>query len=423
MDPESSLMFEIIFLVGLLGLSVIFSSAETALMSLSKTRLRTMLDEEIKGAAKIQKIMNDPKKLLTTILIGNNIVNISASALTTSVVLKATGGNETLVAVSTFTLTFLILVFGEITPKTIASQNAEKISLIIAPFIGVCITVFAPIAYLLNIIAGFFIKLLGGDISEQRATITEAELKVIVNVSHEEGVLENDEKEMINNVFEFGDLLAKEVMTPRTEIVAIPNNSTYEEIIAVFEEEKSSRLPVFNETVDDIIGIIYLKDIVFLKDISKFDIKNFVRDVLFTYESKPISQLLSDMKAKRVSLSIVLDEYGGTAGLITSHDIVEEIFGDIHDEDYEDDENTIKEVSENEYEVDGIIRLDDFEEITGIKIVTDDFETVAGFVVGLFGRIPEVGEEIISPEHNVKFVVEELEKNRVDKIRVKKLDV
>ncbi len=422
MDPQSS--YDFILLVVLLILSVVFSSSETALMSLSKTRLRTMIDEEIKGSDKIQKIMEDPKKMLTTILIGNNVVNISASSLTTSIVLKITNGKSGMVAVATFVLTFLILVFGEITPKTVASQNAEKISLLVAPFILVCTIIFSPIAVILNSISGVFIKMFGADNDENQITITEAELKTIVDVSHEEGVLENDEREMINNVFEFGDSTAKEIMTPRTEIIAVQNTATYEELIKVFEEEKISRVPVYNETVDDIIGTLYFKDIVFLKNIINFNINDYIREVFFTYESKPISLLLTDMRTKRVSMSVVLDEYGGTSGLITNQDIIEEIFGDIHDEDDDVTENTVTAISEKEYEIDGIIRLDDFDEITGLQLDTEDFEfeTVAGFVISLFGRIPEVGEEIESLEHNVKFVVEEIEKNRLDKIRVIVLD-
>ncbi len=418
MDPQSS--YDFIVLGVLLVLSVIFSSSETALMSLSKTRLRTMLEEEVSGADKIEKIMEDPKKLLTTILIGNNIVNISASSLTTSIVFEMTGGKSIMVAVATFTLTFLILIFGEITPKTVAAENAEKISLLVAPFIEICIVLFLPVAFVLNKIAGVFIRLFGIESDSTQLTITEAELKTIVNVSHEEGVLENDEREMINNVFEYGDATAKEIMTPRTEIIALQNSSTYEEIISVFEEEKVSRVPVYNETVDDIIGLLYFKDIVFIKDISDFKISDYLREVFFTYESKLISQLLTEMRAKRVTLSVVLDEYGGTSGLITNQDIIEEIFGDIHDEDDEEIENTITRISENEFEVDGIIRLDDFDEVTGLKLDTEDFEfeTVAGYVISLFGRIPEVGEEIESEEHNIKFVVEEIEKNRLDKIRV-----
>ncbi len=422
MDPGSS--YDIILLIILLILSVVFSSSETALMSLSKTRLRTMIEEGVAGSDRIQKIMEDPKKLLTTILIGNNVVNISASSLTTSIVLNMTGGKSSMVAIATFTLTFLILIFGEITPKTVASQNAEKISLLVAPFIEMCIMVFSPIALVLNKISGVFINLFGVGDDENQLTITEAELKTIVDVSHEEGVLENDEREMINNVFEFGDSTAKEIMTPRTEIIAVENNSTYEQLIKIFEEEKISRVPVYNETVDDIVGTLYFKDIVFLKDIRNFNINDYIREVFFTYESKPISLLLSDMRTKRVSLSVVLDEYGGTAGLITNQDIIEEIFGDIHDEDDDEIENTVTAISEKEFEVDGIIRLDDFDEITGLKLDTEEFEfeTVAGFVISLFGRIPEVGEEIESIEHNIKFVVEEIEKNRLDKIRVIVLD-
>ncbi len=418
MDPKSSL--ELAGLGILLIFSIIFSASETALISLGKIRLRSLLDREVKGSKKIEKIMKDPKKLLTTILIGNNIVNISASALMTSIIISSSNGTQKHVVMGTIVLTIAILIFGEITPKTLAQQKAEKISILVAPFINVCMILLVPVADVLNLLSGIFIKILGGDLEEEEITITEDQLKTIVDVSHEEGVLEDDEKDMINNIFEFGDSTAREIMTPRTEIIAVSKAITYDDLIEMYRDEKISRLPVYNETIDDIIGVVYIKDIIFLKDVENFKVEKFLRDVCYTYESKDISGLFADMRKKRNSITIVIDEYGGTAGLVTSHDLVEEIFGDIHDEDDDEGEEFTR-VSETEFEVDGTVRIDDFEEITEVKIETENFETIGGYVIGLFGYIPVAKEEVVDDTYKIKFLVEKIEKNRIDKIRVIKL--
>ncbi len=419
MDPKSS--FELAGLGILLIFSIIFSASETALISLGKIRLRSLLDREVKGSKKIEKIMKDPKKLLTTILIGNNIVNISASALMTSIIISSSNGTQKHVVMGTIVLTIAILIFGEITPKTLAQQKAEKISILVAPFINVCMILLVPVADVLNLLSGIFIRILGGDLEEEEITITEDQLKTIVDVSHEEGVLEDDEKDMINNIFEFGDSTAREIMTPRTEIIAVSKAITYDDLIEMYRDEKISRLPVYNETIDDIIGVVYIKDIIFLKDVENFKVEKFLRDVCYTYESKDISGLFADMRKKRNSITIVIDEYGGTAGLVTSHDLVEEIFGDIHDEDDDDEGEEFKKVSETEFEIDGTVRIDDFEEITEVKIETENFETIGGYVIGLFGYIPVAEEEVVDDTYKIKFLVEKIEKNRIDKIRVIKL--
>lgn len=412
---ESSI--QLIMLFVLLVLSIIFSSSETALTSLNKIRLRNMLEEGVKGADTIDRIMQDQKKLLTTILIGNNIVNISASALATSIAIKTTNNNSSAVALVTAVLTLLILIFGEVTPKTIATQNAEKVSLMVAPFIEVCILLFSPIAYVVNFISGIFIKLFGVDIDKKQETITEAELKTIVNVSHEEGVLEVDERRMINNIFDFGDQLAKEIMTPRTDMVAVSVDATYDEVMDTFRDELFSRVPVYRDSIDDIIGILYLKDLVFGVDKESFSPEDYVRKVFFTYESKQIGNLFTHMKSKRISMAVVLDEYGGTAGILTLQDIVEEIFGDIHDED-DDVDLDIQKISETEYIVDGVVKLDDLNEDIKTEIVSEDFESIGGYVVGLFGQIPKQNAEIISEEYNLLFKVIEIDKNRVEKVQI-----
>lgn len=398
-------------------LSMIFSSSETALTKISKIRLRNMVEDNIKGAKRVEKLLENQKKLLTTILIGNNIVNIGASALATSIALQRTQDgpfSPYIVSIVTVALTFVILIFGEITPKNLAVQHSEKVALAVAPFIEVCMWLFTPVAFILNIIAGSIIKLFGGNAENILPSITEAELKTMVNVSQEEGVLEDDEKEMIHNVFDFGDYTAEQVMTPRTDVIAVPKTTTFKEVINIFNEEKFSRIPVYDDSLDDIIGILYIKDLIFSND-ETFDINAHLRDVLFTYESKPIKQLFSEMRANRYNMAVVLDEYGGTQGIVTLEDLIEEIVGEILDENDEEEEE-INEINENEFIIPGGTRLEDIHDDIGVNFESNDFDTIGGYVTGIAGKIPDEGEIVFDELY--QFEVLEVDKNRVERIKV-----
>ena len=247
--------------------------------------------------------------------------------------------------------------------------------------------------------------------------ITEEELKAMVNVSHEEGVLEMEEREIINNVFQFGDMQAKEAMIQRLDMVAIDIEDSYDEIIELFKSEKLSRLPVYQESIDDIVGILNIKDIIFLSDeeIENFDIKDYVREAFFTYEFKKITQLLEEMKKEKSQMAIVVDEYGGTAGLITIEDLVEVIVGDIEDE-YDDYDKEIEVVKEDEYIVDGSAKLDDISELIGVNMESEEFDSVGGLIIGELGRFPDNKEEVTL--NKIRFVVEEVDKNRIKKVRI-----
>lgn len=411
--------YQIILLVVFILLSMFFSSSETALTTLSPIRLRSMIGENVKGAKMVSKITEDPKKLLTTILIGNNIVNIGASALATSIAISKAPDNSYIVGIVTGVLTFIILVFGEITPKTIAAQNCEKISLIVAPFIYIFVCIFTPVAYILNLISGLFIKLLGGDPNKKPSLVTELELKTMVNVGQEEGVLEEDEQKMIHNVFEFGDSTAQDIMTPRTDMVAIPYESTFEELIQVFNKEKFSRIPVYKESIDDIVGILYIKDFIF-HDNKNFSIDTYLREAFFTYESKSVKELFEEMRNERMNMSIVVDEYGGTEGLVTLEDLVEEIVGEILDEN-DEEEDFIEEVNDNEYIVSGGTKLDDLNENLNMDLHSEDFDTIAGYVIGIFGKIPD--EEDFVDDMHYTFHVLNVDKNRIEKLRIIRKEV
>nr|WP_244270468.1 hemolysin family protein [Proteiniborus ethanoligenes] len=407
-------MWKFIFLILLLFFSAFFSASETALMTLSKIRIKKMLEDNIKGAETIDKLVKNPSKLLSAILIGNNVVNIGASALATSLAIDYYG--STGVGISTGIMTLLVLIFGEITPKSLAAQNSEKVSLRVAKFIHIVTIILNPIILFLTRITNLLIRLMGGKTDRKQPFITEEELRTIVNVSHEEGVLEVEEKDMIYNVFEFGDSKAKDVMTPRTDMVAIEINSSYEEIIHIFKQEQFSRIPIYESTTDNIVGILHVKDLLFLENSkAEFDLKKYMREPYFTYEFKLITELFDEMRTNRIHMVIVLDEYGGTEGLITIEDLIEEIVGDIEDE-YDKEVKEIEVIKEDEYLVYGNIKIEDINDMIGTNIESEDFDSIGGFVMGLLGKVPESGETI---EHdNIKFIIEYVEKNRIERLRI-----
>lgn len=411
---EAGASWQFILLAVLIGMSAFFSASETALMSLSKIRIRHLVDERVRGAEAVSKLVENPNRLLGAILVGNNIVNIGASALATSLAIQYLGNAG--VGIATGVMTLLVLIFGEITPKSLAAQHSEFISLRIARLITFIVTVFGPIVSILLVVTNLLIRLLGGKPGKAQPFITEDELKTMVNVSHEEGVLEGEEKQMIYNVFEFGDTQVKDIMTPRTDMIALEIGVTYEKIIETFREEQFSRIPIYQETTDNIVGILYIKDLIFKStENAVFDIHNYMREPFFTFEFKKTTELFQELRAKRIPMAIVLDEYGGTAGIVTVEDLIEEIVGDIRDE-YDDHEKDIEVVKEDEYIVEGSTRIDELNDLIGVNIESEDFDTIGGFIVGEFGYIPEVNESI--EYEGIKFVVEEVDRNRIEKLRI-----
>lgn len=406
---------QIIGLVILIAGSAFFSASETALMSLSKIRMRHMQEEGVKNADLVASLIESPNKLLNAILVGNNVVNIAATSISTALLTRKFGANG--VAAATAIMTVAILIFGEITPKSVAANNSEKIALIVSVPIRIIITILSPIVWIFSMITKVIFRLIGIKQDEKDVFITEEELKTMVNVSHEEGVLEMEEREIINNVFEFGDMQAKDAMIQRMDMVTVEVDDTYEDIIEVFKEEKLSRLPVYEDSVDDIIGIINIKDIVFISDEEKenFDIKQYMREPFFTYEFKKITQLLEDMKKAKTQIAIVLDEYGGTSGLLTVEDLVEEIVGDIEDE-YDEDDDDIVVVKEDEYIVDGSTRISDVNELIGTDLESEEFDSIGGYLIGYLDRLPE--EKEVIEIGNIRFCIEKVEKNRIVKIHM-----
>lgn len=416
MDSSTNSVIQIILLVILLMASSFFSASETALMSLSRIKIRHMEEDGVRGAKLVGSLLADSNRLITSILIGNNIVNIAATSISTSLFITIFGSQG--VAIATALMTVLVLVFGEITPKTIAANIPEKISLKVSKPINIFMTILKPVVFVFNIITRVIFKLVGVEDHGVRPFITEEELKTMVNVSHEEGLLEMEEREIINNVFEFGDMQAKEAMVQRLDIVSIDIEDSYEEVIELFKTEKLSRMPVYQETIDDIVGILNIKDVIFLsnEEIKNFDVKKYIRDPFFTYEFKKITQLLEEMKKDKSQMAIVVDEYGGTAGLITVEDLIEVIVGDIEDE-YDEEEDEIEVISSNEFLVEGSTKISDVNEILNINLESDEFDSIGGYIIGYIKHIPEENEVI--EVDGVKFNIELIDKNRVKKIRIK----
>ena len=414
MDPSAAI--QIVVLLILLGLSAFFSSAETALTTVNRIRMRSLADEGNKRAKMVLKITDNSGRMLSAILIGNNIVNLSASSLTTTIAI--TFGAPMAVAIATGIITVLILIFGEITPKTVATINSDKLSLVYAYPIHFIMTILTPISIVINMLARVIFFILRVDPNAKPDAITEEELRTIVDVSHESGVLEEEEREMIKNVFDLGDAKAKDVMVPRVNVIFADVDSTYKELIELFREHKFTRLPVYEETTDNVIGTINMKDLLLYDNTEEFQIREFLRDAYFTYEHKNISELLVEMREASYNIAIVLDEYGETAGLITLEDILEEIVGEIHDEydEYEEDE-LLTCINDFEYILEGSISLDDLDDRLELKLESEEYDSLGGFIIERLDRHPEVGDEIVT-ESGLRLVVDSLDKNRVEKVHI-----
>lgn len=407
-------MWQISILIVLLIMSGFFSMSETALMSLSKIRIRHMVEEGVKGARLVAKLTEDPNRLLGAILIGNNVVNIGASALATTIATKLFDSAG--VGIATGVMTVLVLIFGEITPKSIAKQKSEKVALKVSKIINIIVKILKPFIGVFTAISSIFIRLFGGDPKASEPFITEEELRTMVGVSEEEGVLEDVEKEMIFNVFDFADAHVKDVMVQRVDVIAVDIEASYEEVLDVIKTEQFSRIPVYNQTIDDIVGILNVKDLIMAEKSSKpFKVSDYMREPYYTFEFKKIKELFSEMKKTRNHISVVLDEYGGTVGIVTIEDLIEEVFGDIEDE-YDDYEKEIEVVKEDEFIVDGSAKLDDISELIGVNMESEEFDSVGGLVIGELGRFPEKKEEV--QLNNIRFVVEEVDKNRIKKVRI-----
>lgn len=411
---DTSAAIQIIVLIILLLLSAFFSSAETCLTTVNKIKMRALADEGNNRAKVVLKITENPSQLLSAILIGNNIVNLSASSLTTTIAYDL-GGSA--VAIATAIITVLILIFGEITPKTIAAVHPDKLALTYAYPVQFIMTVVKPIGFVINGVARAIFFLLRIDPNKKTNAMTENELRTIVDVSHEDGVIEEEEKEMIYNVFDLGDAKAKDVMVPRVHVTFADVESSYAELLEIFRKDKFTRLPVYEGTTDNVIGTINMKDLLLFDSTKEFHIRDIIREAYFTHEHKSISELLVEMRQASLNIAIVLDEYGETAGLITLEDILEEIVGEIHDEYDENEEEFFKKINDYEFIIEGAMHLDDLNDHIELHLESEDYDSVGGFIIEHLDRLPAEKDEYLM-ENGVRMVVDSLDKNRIEKVHI-----
>ena len=410
---DSSVPIQAVTILILVLLSAFFSSAETSMTAANRIRIHSLAEQGNKRAIILEKIISNSGKMLSTILIGNNIVNIAASSLATTFTMKVFGSMY--IGVATGVMTLLVLLFGEITPKTIATLKADDLALTYARPIYALMTVLTPVIYIVGKLANGILFLLRVDPNAKKDTITEHELRSMVNVGQENGVIEREEKQMIYNVFDFGDSAAKDVMIPRIDMTFIDVDSTYQELMDIFKEDMHTRFPVYEDNTDNVIGIINIKDLLLYPENEPFSIRKILREPYFTYEYKRTTDLMMEMRKASVNLAIVLDEYGSTAGLVTLEDLLEEIVGEIRDE-Y--DEEPIREIQPGrEYEVLGSAKLDDVNEALGTKLESEDYDSVGGYIIEQLDCLPREGESV-TLEDGMHLVVDELDKNRIELVHI-----
>lgn len=425
---DSGDAWQLIILLILVFLSAFFSSAETALTTANQIRLRGLAEEGNVRAKRLLKILEDSPKMLSAILIGNNIVNLTASSLATAFAIRIFGSYAA--GFATAILTILILIFGEITPKTMATIHSDKMSLAYCNIIYFLIKCFTPIIFLVNKLSLGVLLLFRVNPKKSMQGMTESELRTIVDVSHESGVLEPEEREMINNVVDFGDSLAKDVMIPRINMSCASLSTSYQELLELFREDMFTRLPVYEDDSDNIVGIINIKDMLFCEDKENFHVSEIMREPFFTYEYKKTSELMLEMREGSIPMAIVLDEYGATSGLVTLEDLIEEIVGEIRDEYDSDEENLIQHLGNYEYSIAGSTKLDDlndylesaldvetFHGIKGLPLNSEDYDSIGGIIIELLDHLPTVGEEAVT-EEGILLKVEQMEKNRIGRVRM-----
>ena len=406
-------VIQIVTLIILVILSGFFSSAETAYSTVNRVRMRTLADENHKGAVRVLGILEHYGKMLSTILIGNNIVNLSASSVATTFAIKIWGNYA--VGIITGVLTFVVLLFGEIIPKTWAMQRAEKITLAYSRVIRLLMTLLTPIIFIIDKLSNWILRLLHISSEGNTFSITEKELKTYVDVSHEGGVIESEERELIYNVFDFGDTVAKDIMIPRIQMTTVPIDATYQELLSTFQDSMFTRIPVYDDDPDHIIGVVNIKDFILVKDKEKFQLKKILREAYYTYEYKSVSDLLMEIRERSLSIAFVLSEYGATVGMITMEDMIEELVGEIRDEYDADEEELIQEIDDGQYLVEAQMKLDDINDALDIELDSEDYDSVGGLMIEKLERLPQDKETIVL-DNGISLQAEGVQDNRIVKV-------
>ncbi len=423
MEPGPISFLIIIFCLMLVAL---LSSSEASFIAVNRIRLRSLIEKGSDRAKTAQKIRDQYDKLFSAVILSGNLFTILATSIGTAITINFLGEDhkDFGIVIATVVMTFLTVVFGELAPKTFAVSHAEKIALFMAKPMELYIRLLSPVIWIINKLSNLTIRLFGGEVKPSSQSLTEEEMKAMISIGEEEGAIEEEEKKMLHNVFEFGDKKVSEAMVPRTEIVAISKDAVVADVLNLVSTKGYSRYPVIKKTVDNIIGVLYIKDI--LLKMSKeevngqTEIKNLIRDVYYVPESKMVTALLDDMQKNKFQIAIIVDEHGGTAGLITLEDIMEEIVGSLQDE-FEaiEAEKEVEIVDESTFVVAGHTGLDEINELVGVELQSEEFHTVGGFLFGLFGHLPKVGEQL--RYHNLRFLILEMESKRIEKIKISKL--
>lgn len=413
---DSSVPIQAAAILIMVLLSAFFSSAETSMTTVNRIRIQSLVEQGNKKAVVLEKVISDSGKMLSTILIGNNIVNMAAASLMTTLTIQVLG--NAYVGLATGALTLLILIFGEITPKTLATIHSEKLALSYARVIYLLMIILTPVVFLIGRLANGVLFLLRVDPNAKSSTMTEHELRTLVNVSQEDGVIEREEKQMIYNVFDFGDSAAKDVMIPRIDMTLVDVNCTYDELLEIFREDMHTRFPVYEDNTDNVIGIINMKDLLLYPKNRTFSIREILREPYFTYEHKATADLMIEMRKASVNLAVVLDEYGSTAGLVTLEDLLEEIVGEIRDEYDEDEEEDVKEIQPGrEYVALGFAKLDDINEVLHTHLASEDYDSIGGYIIEQLDSLPIQGQSV-TLDNGIRLVVDQLDKNRIELVHI-----
>lgn len=408
MDTTGVIQVVILFI--LLFLSGFFSSAETALSTVNRVRIRSLVEEGNKRAATVEAVLDNYGKMISAILIGNNIVNISASALATTLAIRI----NLAVGIATGALTLLVLLFGEIFPKTLAKVHSQKLTLAYAPIIRSLMILLTPVIFLIDLFSNAILRLLKLD-PNAKPTMTETELKTYVDVSHEDGVIESEEREIIYNVFDFSDAVAKDIMIPRIDMVTVDIHAGYEDLLSLFRDSMYTRIPVYEDDKDNIIGQVNIKDFILVENKDNFSIRSILRDAYYTYEYKKTADLMMELRQQMQNVAFVLNEYGACVGMITMEDLLEEIVGEIRDEYDAEEEEYIQEVEPGSYLVEGSMKLDDINDALGTELDSEDYDSIAGIVIEILDRMPEEGDEVTTPD-GIHIQVKAVSQNRITKV-------
>ncbi|NLY53067.1 MAG: HlyC/CorC family transporter [Firmicutes bacterium] len=402
-------------LIFLVAASAFFSASETALMGISHLRLRALIEAGQQRARLVAKLKQQPEALLIALLVGNNLVNIGASSLFTALMLQIFGPGRA-ITIATGVMTVVILVFGEIGPKTMAARHPLRVAYRVAKPVSILMRFLSPLVYVLTGLANFLTRLVPGG-EEQTEQVTEAEIRTLVNVGEEQGIIEDDESRMIHSVLALTDTPVRNIMVPRTAMTAVEVNTNHDELIAIIRRDRYSRLPVYEGDIDNIIGLLHAKDICSLTEEEKaaFDLRQLLRPTIFVVSSKASSLVLRELQKHRIYMAIIIDEYGGTAGLVTIEDLIEEIVGEIVDE-YDVEDPPVEVYDAHTTFLDARLTVEEVNEQLNLALPTDRALTIGGLIYDLLGRIPRAGESVSLG--GVQLTVDKIDRRTIERVKL-----